>query len=324
MHKTWIAISFLGLLVSSYDANAKKVGARKSSYVKTLAKSAYQAYRSNNQNGHLSPQQLQSLAGQVTHVHEFKEQSPDRYQEVVYHPYLANDATEFTACLEAREYLVYIDGSWSMRGPDIRQGGTLWQSAQNLTQAIIDSAISLDRDGMVEVAVWSGSYMYKQLLADTSFPFAATYHNRNYLTAFFQQNLPANNTRITPLGPALEELYHRKIYQMLQNREPVSIIVATDGNPSDKPGQPGSGQQEVIRIISRMVAENQLAAPGNESLLAISFVQLGDDPGAENFLRYLDNNLRQYTGGVDVVDTKKDDWVYQHGPIALFAEGIHG
>lgn len=77
--------------------------------------------------------------------------------------------------------------------------------------------------------------------------------------------------------------------------KPVSMLVVTAGQPDD--------EEEVIKVIKKAVEEQH-------SYLSITFVHIGDDPDAEEFLRRLDENMTGMSADgaeVDIVDTVKDE-----------------
>jgi hypothetical protein len=75
-----------------------------------------------------------------------------------------------------------------------------------------------------------------------------------------------------------------------QPEVPMTLLVITDGQPDDK----ASVAQTLIKATKRMSADEQLA---------ISFVQVGDDPGATSFLTFLDDELVHMGAKFDIVDT---------------------
>ena len=55
----------------------------------------------------------------------------------------------------------------------------------------------------------------------------------------------------------------------------------------------------------------------------IGFIQVGNDAGAANFLKFLDDNLvTQFQAKFDIVDTKPVQWLMEHGPRKLLSELI--
>jgi len=99
----------------------------------------------------------------------------------------------------------------------------------------------------------------------------------------------------TPTGARLEQIldiYVPRIESPSPNRKPVSILVITDGVPTDDP-------RPVIVECARRLDERNV--PLHQ--LGIQFVQIGDDPEAAEALKELDDQLGPANGVRDMVDT---------------------
>jgi hypothetical protein len=75
----------------------------------------------------------------------------------------------------------------------------------------------------------------------------------------------------------------------------ILFIVITDGEPNDK-------KEKFEKLIYKHLTKNDKKG----DRLNIFFIQIGDDEGATEFLKYLDNGKRIKKN----VDSKKDNWVY--------------
>ncbi|KAI0322051.1 hypothetical protein OF83DRAFT_1167959 [Amylostereum chailletii] len=99
----------------------------------------------------------------------------------------------------------------------------------------------------------------------------------------------------TPTGKKLDELFNRYIPKLEDRnvqQKPISIIVITDGVPTDDP-------EEVIIKTARRLDDSGVPS----RMLGIQFVQIGDDPNATDALRELDDDLAHKHGIRDMVDT---------------------
>lgn len=119
----------------------------------------------------------------------------------------------------------------------------------------------------------------------------------------------------TPIGTRLRHIlkpYLAQLETQLSRREEVkalNIIVITDGVPSDDP--------EAV-IIQAAKTLDRLEAPAWQ--IGIQFFQVGNEPGAAEALKELDDGLSQIGGGMrDMVDTVP--WNGQSG-IGLDGAGI--
>ena len=73
----------------------------------------------------------------------------------------------------------------------------------------------------------------------------------------------------------------------------VTCIVFTDGEPTDR--------KAVEKVI--VDAANKIDA---DEELAVTFIQVGDDADARDFLQYLDNDLEKAGAKFDIVDTRNE------------------
>jgi len=99
----------------------------------------------------------------------------------------------------------------------------------------------------------------------------------------------------TPIGARLKQvldIYIPKIEDPTLNHKPISILVITDGVPTDDP------RSVIIEFARRLDAKN---VPLRQ--LGIQFVQIGDDPDATEALKELDDQLGPTYGIRDMVDT---------------------
>lgn len=99
----------------------------------------------------------------------------------------------------------------------------------------------------------------------------------------------------TPLGAKLKQIldiYVPRIEDPTINHKPINILVITDGVPTDDP------RQVIVDFARRLDTKN---VPLRK--LGLQFVQIGDDFGATQALKELDDNLGPTHGVRDMVDT---------------------
>ncbi|KAH9171811.1 hypothetical protein EDB89DRAFT_2175105 [Lactarius sanguifluus] len=99
----------------------------------------------------------------------------------------------------------------------------------------------------------------------------------------------------TPLGAKLKhilDIYVPRIEDPTINHKPINILVITDGVPTDDP------RQVIVDFARRLDAKN---VPLRK--LGLQFVQIGDDHGATQALKELDDHLGPTHGVRDMVDT---------------------
>ena len=273
------------------------------------------------QNGKMPERKLQQVSQNVQRAQENMSQS--HYEDVVYDPQKARNDEERLAGLSAREIFILVDRSGSMNAPDDDPTGskqrrwTRWDSARVASESIAELALSLDRDGKVDIMLWDGD-QYSRLNSKYS-----SMNQVGQISNLFRDNPPSRGS--TPLAEALEEMYRSHLQSLLQRSEPFTVVILTDGAPNDP--------VKVKNFFKKVVNDNRLEQKGRETLAAFSFVRMGDDPGAINFLNDLDDNLiNQIDIGVDIVDAKEDNFLFGTGsfarkegvgPFALFWDALY-
>lgn len=180
-------------------------------------------------------------------------------------------------CLNARDYTLMIDKSGSMSQVESVDGKTRWQIMQEATLALSQKCEEFDPDG-ITVYVFSGRFRrYDNVTSDQ-------------VQQIFQENTPSGHTQ---LAAVLEDGFHnyfaRKVAGLAQpNGE--TFLVVTDGTIRDR--------NAVIRAIIN--ASQQL---DRDEEMAISFIQVGKDPDAAQYLKWLDDELQEVGAKFDIVDT---------------------
>ena len=259
--------------------------------------------------------EIQSTLGQMDQSH---------YEDIVANPELALNDEERLAALSAREIFILVDRSGSMNAPDENPAGmrsyqswTRWDSARVAAESISELAIALDADNKIDIMLWDGD-MYGKL----NYKYETMTHV-GQISSYFTNNRPQRGS--TPLTEALDKVYQDRLRPLLQKSEPFTVIVLTDGAPNNR--------NTAKNFFKKVIRENNLEAPGRETLAAFSFVRMGDDEGAMAFLEDLDDNLiSQLQVNVDIVDTKEDNFLFGTGkfqgmdgigPLAVFWDALY-
>lgn len=246
------------------------------------------------------------------------------YEDIVANPELAINDEERLAALSAREIFILVDRSGSMNAPDENPSGakshynwTRWDSARVAAESISELAIALDADNTIDIMLWDGdkygrlNYIYE------------TMTDVGQINKYFTNNKPERGS--TPLTEALDRVYQDRLKSLLQKSEPFTVVILTDGAPNNR--------NTAKNFFKKVIKENNLEAPGRETLAAFSFVRMGDDDGAIAFLEDLDDNLiKQLKINVDIVDTKEDNFLFGTGkfqgmegigPLAVFWDALY-
>lgn len=197
--------------------------------------------------------------------------------------------------LKDRDFTIVIDRSGSMSTRDQAGGKSRWESAYEGTLGLVEKATQYDPDG---IALYT----------------FANKHNRHdnvssssRLTQIFQEEEPNGGTN---LDGVLEDVFKSYLSRKRANATKTNgelCVVVTDGEPND--------QRAVMNQITAFT--NKLDRDEEFGLL---FVQIGKDQGAYNFLKTLDDGLRQ--AKFDIVDSITMDEVGDRSLSEVFAGAI--
>jgi uncharacterized protein YegL len=165
--------------------------------------------------------------------------------------------------LKKCDFMLLLDHSGSMGESSIRrQGRTKWEELEEDVSAIAREAQNYDADGLTVIAFSSGVRVFDGVTADK-------------VSQTFKEVVPRGSTN---LGDALQAA----IAKVEASTKDTIILCFTDGAPDS--------DSSVIEVINS--AGNKFGRPR----IGITFVQVGEAPGATAFLQQLNSSLK-----VDVV-----------------------
>lgn len=179
---------------------------------------------------------------------------------------------EASSIIHNRDYVIIIDKSGSMNTADMNKQ-TRWKAAAESTFAFASKVLELtkevDAKSSVDLYLFSDTIKHEKI------------HDASRIKTIFSNNYPEGSTDLAGvLQQALDKFMQGKRngrYSGLKQGE--TIIVVTDGIPDD--------EEAVKRLI--IDTSNSL---DNEDMLGITFVQVGHDKTATNFLKMLDDDLK--------------------------------
>jgi uncharacterized protein with von Willebrand factor type A (vWA) domain len=175
-----------------------------------------------------------------------------------------------------RDYTLILDKSGSMSTRDQLGGKSRWQAAQESTVALASKCEEFDPDGITVYTFSSKFRRYENVTAAK-------------VEQIFRENEPVGGTNLTAvLQDAINNYFQRPSQGRTKAGE--TILVVTDGEPDDR--------KSVFEVIIQATKQLQ-----SDEELAISFIQVGSDPQARQFLKALDEQLMSVGAKFDIVDT---------------------
>lgn len=214
-----------------------------------------------------------------------------------------------------------IDDSGSMVEPDGTNGLTRWEETKLAIAAMVPDCVKRDEDGIDIYFLNDRDKDQKQIKSATE------------VMGIFDGFKPKG---LTPLGAKLGlilEIYLDEYQKKHLFVKPVNFIVITDGEPStlcleiirQNPNTPG--QDHVKLSIAKAIVRLQhiRTKTPKQTQIGIQFFQVGQDPGAKEFLANVDNKLCTFMGiseEWDIVDTCTFDKESGGRPI-ITKEGIY-
>jgi hypothetical protein len=197
--------------------------------------------------------------------------------------------------LKNRDYTLIIDKSGSMAITDEDdekvknelEMKTRWELMQESSIALASKCEKLDPDG---ITLYTFSDNFKRFTNVTA----------RKVVEIFEDEEPFGNTNLVKvLKVALDDYFQRKVNgQSKPNGE--TILVVTDGKPDD--------QAAVARVIGEATQKMD-----RDEELAISFIQIGKDKEATEYLNFLDDQLQDRGAKFDIVDTITIEEIVEKG-----------
>jgi len=177
--------------------------------------------------------------------------------------------------LQGRDYTIIIDKSGSMATRDQPGARSRWAVARESTEAFARKCEELDPDGLTLYVFASRFRRYDRVTADR-------------VGGVFVENEPCGGTDLAGvLEHAFDAYFERKTRPAPR---PETILVVTDGAPDDEKAV----MRAILRAAKRVHKQDELA---------VSFIQVGSDPGARRFLKILDDELVRAGAPHDICST---------------------
>lgn len=176
--------------------------------------------------------------------------------------------------LEKYDFILLVDKSGSMAEKDMSGGKTRWVAAEEATVAIARKCEEYDKDGI------------------TVIPFSESFKEYNNVKGggevvanIFKENEPSGGTETAKvLGHVFDKYFANPA-------KPIIVLVVTDGRPNDEQAV----ADVIIKATKKMDKDEQIG---------VSFLQIGQDKRASEYLKTLDDGLQAKGAKFDIVDTK--------------------
>ncbi len=177
--------------------------------------------------------------------------------------------------LSNRDYTIIVDKSGSMATKDQPGARSRWAAARESTEAFARKCEELDPDGLTLYVFASKFRRYERVTADR-------------VGTVFVENEPCGGTDLAGvLEHAFGSYFERKGTAIAR---PETILVVTDGAPDDEKAV----MRALIKAAKRVATADELA---------VSFIQVGTDPGARRFLKILDDEMVRAGATYDICST---------------------
>lgn len=172
------------------------------------------------------------------------------------------------------DFILLLDKSGSMATTDMPGGKSRWAAAKETTLALAAKCAEYDKDG-ITVIPFAGSHKeYKNVTAGV-----------DKVNQIFEENEPSSSTNTAGV------LEHVLNGYFTNPAKPIIVLCITDGKPDS--------QEHVEKVIIEATKKMK-----NDGEIGLSFIQIGNDPGARDFLKTLDDGLEAKGAKFDIVDTK--------------------
>lgn len=208
-----------------------------------------------------------------------------------------------------RDYKIIIDKSASMtksrQTKDSNKRISRWTEAEEVVAFLAPQACNCDPDGIT-------LYFFSEVNAHVKVPFTKY---ENIRTAEEVMNLFADKMNHpqsgTDMTSVLKDALALTPTPTTATRTPETILFITDGAPAN----PKTTMQCIIDATQRMHQDDELS---------ISFIQVGDDAHAEEWLRQLDDDLKEKGAKFDIVDSITASQMKSMDFLSLVKKSIEG
>jgi hypothetical protein len=188
------------------------------------------------------------------------------------------------------DIIVGVDISASMQSKSTRNPGiSRFKEVEELAFGIASQAAQFDSDGIDIITFGAGATIQTGVTPDR-------------IPEIFKRGADQYRTDT-------HELVRLAAARQKETHKNTVCIVFTDGDATDRKAT----AQNIVNATKQMQADEELT---------FGFVQVGDDPNAGEFLRVLDDELKDMGAKFDIVDTITSDEASKMGVAELLAKFV--
>ncbi|MGY3803487.1 VWA domain-containing protein [Pigmentibacter ruber] len=182
--------------------------------------------------------------------------------------------------LGQRNYVLVIDRSGSMSDSvSSKILASKWDYVKESVSALAKKCYELDKNG-IDIYLFNRSFQkFLNITPDN-------------INSIFSDYAPMGGTDFIPV---LTEVFNQ---HFVHSELPTSIIVITDGEPSEGIQGQKALANLIVNVSKKLESDNELG---------VSFIQVGNDKQATEFLKKLDDDLLSVGAKYDICDTKTFD-----------------
>lgn len=201
-----------------------------------------------------------------------------------------------SSAITNRNYYLIIDKSGSMCERDMPGGFSRWDAVSESAFAIASKIIDCGGPDSQGITLYTFSSKFKH------YPYIKT---PNAVKKIFQENEPCGGTKLAEvLDHALKDYFSNKAVRKTNG---ATVLVVTDGVPDNK------------TLVAQQIVQATTCIQ-NPTDLAISFIQVGHDSAATEYLKVLDTQLSG--ARFDIVSTFTTEDLEDRGLTDILNEAI--
>lgn len=210
--------------------------------------------------------------------------------------------------LDKYDYYLVIDRSTSMDDPLKEKepnGITRWQAVEEIAVGIARECSQYDDDG-ISLYFFASTFQKFENIGGGADKEAAL----RQLRQLFVDHKPNGNTDTAAVLQDIFKGYLERKAKFGSEVKPIIVIMFTDGRPNDE----AAVSRTIIDFTKKLESENEAG---------LTFLQIGDNQHAREFLKKLDDGLEKRGAKFDIVDTMDANEMESHTLTDILLESVN-